>query len=173
MKIGMIWAQDVNGVIGKANRLPWNIPEDLQHFKNMTTGHPVIMGRKTWQSFPQKYRPLPNRTNIVMSRNLNNFEKPFYKNVFWVSTPQQALAAAASSPGSEQIWVIGGAEIFAQFLPLAEKIVITQINKTHTGDTFAPKLDNKWALSVSNSDKNWRTNQAGLEYRFLVWELTK
>lgn len=173
MKIGMIWAEDINGVIGKENNLPWNLPEDLQHFRNITTGHPVIMGHKTWQSLPQKYRPLPNRTNIVLSTKFANLGKPDYPQTSFVANISQALEVAATSPGCAQVWVIGGEQIFSQFLPLAEKIVMTQIKKAFRGDSFAPKFGAEWSLAESNSDKAWHKSSTGLEYRYLVWKQTK
>ncbi|MBP7457532.1 MAG: dihydrofolate reductase, partial [Ottowia sp.] len=107
MKIGLIWAQARNRVIGKNGVMPWHLPEDLAHFKRVTLNHPVIMGRKTWDSIPPKFRPLPGRTNIVVTRQADWHEKGAQCS----SSLREALQQCENS---NQVWVIGGAQIYAQ-----------------------------------------------------------
>jgi len=119
-----------NGVIGRDNGLPWRLKADLQHFRALTTGHPIVMGRKTWESLG---RPLPGRRNMVVSRD------PLFHadgaEVF--PTPQAALAAA----GSEHVFVIGGAQLYRATLPLADRLVLTEIQADVAGDAHFPPFD--------------------------------
>ena len=103
--IGMIWAQTEDGVIGRDGGIPWQVPEDMAHFKATTTGHPVIMGRRTWESFPPAFRPLPDRTNIVISSS--GVDLP---GAVVVDSLDAAFEAAQGSPGAEEIWVNQGAK---------------------------------------------------------------
>ena len=137
MKIGLIWAQARNRVIGKNGVMPWHLPEDLAHFKRVTLNHPVIMGRKTWDSIPPKFRPLPGRTNIVVTRQADWHEKGAQCS----SSLREALQQCENS---NQVWVIGGAQIYAQALPLADEVVITEIDTEVDGDAFAPALGPEW-----------------------------
>ena len=120
MPLHMIYARARNGVIGKQGQLPWHLPEDLAHFKRTTLGQPVVMGRVTWESLPEKFRPLPDRTNVVVSRQTS-----------FKATGAQVVssleAAMALFPSSEIVWLIGGAQLYAQALPLASQIVVTEI----------------------------------------------
>lgn len=167
--IGMIWAQTNHGVIGKDGGMPWTLPEDLAHFKRVTQGHPVVMGRRTWESFPDKYRPLPGRTNIVLTRRAG-----------WASTPEasgavvrdrvdEALVEAQFSPGGEEVWVIGGAEIFQQVLEEANVAVVTVLNSDADGDTMAPELGPEWSFRGATPLEGWHTSRNGTEYRFTLW----
>jgi dihydrofolate reductase len=137
MALNLIFARARNGVIGHNNTLPWHLPEDLAHFKQTTLGQPVVMGRKTWESLPPKFRPLPGRTNIVVTRQ-----------TAWKA--EGALVAHAIEealqlcPTDAQVWVIGGAEVYAQALPLATRAVITEIDADFEGDAFAPTFDASW-----------------------------
>ena len=137
MKLGLIYARSRNGVIGKDGGLPWHLPEDLAHFKRLTLGCPVIMGRKTWDSLPQRFRPLPGRLNIVVTRQAG-----------WkadgASTASSLAQAIELAAGKPLAWVIGGAELFAQALPLAEVTEITEIDADIDGDVFAPHLGPEW-----------------------------
>ena len=133
MKIGLIWAQARNRVIGKNGVMPWHLPEDLAHFKRVTLNHPVIMGRKTWDSIPPKFRPLPGRTNIVVTRQADWHEKGAQCS----SSLREALQQCENS---NQVWVTGGAQIYAQALPLADELVVTEIDAEFDGDAHAPAL---------------------------------
>ena len=137
MKSGLIWAQARNRVIGKNGVMPWHLPEDLAHFKRVTLNHPVIMGRKTWDSIPPKFRPLPGRTNIVVTRQADWHEKGAQCS----SSLREALQQCENS---NQVWVIGGAQIYAQALPLADELVVTEIDADFDGDAHAPALSAEW-----------------------------
>ena len=136
MPINLIFARARNGVIGKDNQLPWHLPEDLAHFKRTTLGQPVIMGRKTWDSLPVKFRPLPGRTNIVVTR------QPDWQSegALVVHSLQEALQACPE----QAPWVIGGAELYRLALPWATRVVVTEIEADFEGDAFAPELDATW-----------------------------
>ena len=137
--IHLIYARARNGVIGRAGALPWHLPEDLAHFKRSTMGHPVLMGRKTWDSIPQKFRPLPGRLNLVLTRQAD-WQAPGARRV---SSIDEALAQCP--PGST-LWVIGGAELYAQAEPLAAQAVVTEIDADFEGDAYAPVLGPSWDL---------------------------
>jgi dihydrofolate reductase len=133
MPLHMIYARARNGVIGNKGQLPWHLPEDLAHFKRTTLGQPVVMGRVTWESLPEKFRPLPGRSNVVVSRQVS-FSAPGAQVV------SSLEAAMALFPLTEVIWLIGGAQLYAQGLSLAPQIVVTEIDADYEGDAFAPVL---------------------------------
>jgi len=135
MIISLVVAAASNHVIGKEGALPWQLPADLRHFKNITWGLPIIMGRKTYASL---MAPLPGRTNIVLTRNKD--WSPHSELVAVVSTPEEALHQARSVFAKE-VMVIGGGEIYAIFLPLASRIYLTRVEAEPEGDTFFPALD--------------------------------
>jgi dihydrofolate reductase len=129
--LSLVAAVARNGVIGKDNKLLWHLPEDMKHFRRVTLGCPVIMGRKTWDSLPERFRPLPGRTNIVVTRNAQ-----------WAATGakvahsvEQALVLAGDAP---KVCVIGGAGLYATALPLADELVLTEIDRDFTGDVSFP-----------------------------------
>src|SRR3989344_1232938 len=130
-KISIIVAIDENGLIGRRNGLPWKLPADLKHFKTLTSGHTVIMGRKTYDSIG---KPLPNRTNIVVSKS----DDLQIDGCITVKSPEEALKASLEN---QEIFVIGGAEIYRQFLPLAQTIYMTEIHNKFDGDIFFPTID--------------------------------
>ena len=120
-----------NGVIGRDGAIPWRIPEDLQRFRAVTTGHAVVMGRRTWDSLPDRYRPLPGRRNIVVTRN------PDWR----VDGAERAGSlgdALELVEGADQVFVIGGAQLYAAALPLADELLLTEIDADVEGDTFFP-----------------------------------
>jgi dihydrofolate reductase len=129
--LALVYAVSRNGVIGKDGGLPWHIPSDLKHFKAVTLGKPVIMGRKTWESLPRK--PLPGRRNIVISRNASYVAD----GAETVASLEAALKATAQNA---EVCVIGGAEIFKSALPIAERIYLTRVLADVDGDTFMPPL---------------------------------
>jgi len=157
-RIGLIWAQARGGVIGKDGAMPWHLPEDLAHFKRTTLNHPVVMGRRTWDSIPPRFRPLPGRRNIVITRQPD-----------WHQAGAERAASLAQArqlcAGSERIWVIGGAQIFEQALPLADEAVITAIDADFAGDAFAPTLDASW----QQADSKTLTAANGLGLTFATW----
>lgn len=158
MKIGLIWAQARGGVIGRGGVMPWHLPEDLAHFKRVTLNHPVIMGRKTWDSIPPRFRPLPGRRNIVVTRQIN-------LNQTGIETASSLREALQLCKQSEQIWIIGGAQIYAQALPLANELVVTEIDADFDGDAFAPPIGPDWH-EVAREPMASRT---GLRGAFVTW----
>lgn len=136
-RVGLIWAQARDRVIGKDGVMPWHLPEDLAHFKRTTLSHPVIMGRRTWDSIPPRFRPLPGRRNIVVTRQQH-----------WSAAGAERAASLPEAlrmcQGAEQAWVIGGAQIYAQALPLADELVVTEIDAAVDGDAFAPAIGPEW-----------------------------
>ncbi|MFJ6279749.1 dihydrofolate reductase [Arthrobacter subterraneus] len=165
--VGMIWAQTVDGVIGRDGTMPWHLPEDLAHFKRTTEGHPVIMGRRTWESFPEKYRPLPGRTNIVVSRQHRNSAE--FPGAVVVGSFEEALSEARRSKGAEEIWVIGGGQIYTEAAPHAHAAVVTVIDSTEQGDTYAPALGSAWALAGTDPSGGWTTSGNGTRFRIGLW----
>ena len=141
MRINLIYARARNGVIGAHNTLPWHLPQDLAHFKRLTTGAPVMMGRKTWDSLPPRFKPLPGRTNIVVTR-----QRAWHSDgaIGVDSLPWGCALCAAMHPVPEELWVIGGAQLFAAALPLAERAVVTELEQDFAGDVYAPPLDGQW-----------------------------
>ena len=130
MTVGLIWAQSPSGVIGRAGGIPWRLPEDQARFKELTLGHTVVMGRLTWESLPSKVRPLPGRKNVVVTRQAGYMAEG--------ATVVGGLAAALTD---DETWVIGGAEIYAQAMPLAQRLEITQIHMQPKGGSFFPAID--------------------------------
>lgn len=132
--LSLIAAVARNGAIGKGNALLWREPEDQKHFRRVTLGSPVIMGRKTWDSLPARFRPLPGRRNIVVTRDAG-----------WYADGAEAVAsidaALALLAGSDKAFVIGGAEIYALALPLADELMLTEIDADLDGDIFFPTWD--------------------------------
>ena len=137
MKLGVIFARARNGVIGRDGQLPWHLPEDLAHFKQATLGSPVIMGRRTWESIPERFRPLPGRRNIVVTRQAD-----------WSAAGAQRAAsleeAIAQCADAACAWVIGGAALFAAALPRADVAEVTEIDADFDGDVFAPEFGPGW-----------------------------
>jgi dihydrofolate reductase len=146
----------LNRVIGRDNRLPWHIPSDLKRFKELTLGHPVIMGRKNWESIPDKFRPLPGRSNIVLTRQSN------YRTygATAVDSVERALEEARLSPGADEVFIIGGEEVYRHFIPLANKAYITWVHTApaFAGDTHFPELGSGWRLSMSSRVDTWHPN---------------
>jgi dihydrofolate reductase len=137
MKLHLIYARARNGTIGKDNQMPWHLPEDLAHFKRVTLGQPVIMGRKTWDSLPARFRPLPGRTNIVITRQVDwNGE-----GASRAASIEEAMQLCGDVPDA---WIMGGAEIYRQAEPLASTAVVTEIDAHFDGDAFAPELGAAW-----------------------------
>lgn len=137
MRIALIWAMAENRVIGRDNKLPWYLPNDLKYFKRVTTGKPVIMGRKTYESIG---RPLPNRSNIVISRQAGYQAAGCQV----VSTLDEALELAEAQldiSGGEEVIVMGGAEIYALALPRADRLYVTLVHAEVAGDAYFPAID--------------------------------
>jgi dihydrofolate reductase len=134
-----------NNCIGKNGTLPWHIPEDLKHFKELTTNKTVVMGRKTWESLPEKFRPLPNRKNVVITRQ-TDYAAP--EGVLTFSSTTDAFAQLAT----EDIFIIGGAELYKQTIDQADALEITHIDQTIEGDAFFPQINTETWREVSRED---------------------
>ena len=161
MQLHLIFARTANGVIGQDNALPWHLPEDLAHFKRITLGCPVIMGRKTWDSLPSKFKPLPGRRNVVVSR------QPHFDALGAVHA--RALQAALDLCKQDaHVWVIGGAQMYAQALPLAHSAVVTEIEMQCPGDAFAPAFEAHW----EETHRERHTSAQGLAYSFVTLKNT-
>lgn len=156
MKLGLIWAQARNGVIGRDGVMPWHLPEDLAHFKRSTLGAPVVMGRRTWDSLPPRFRPLPGRRNVVITRD------PAWQaaGAERAASLDEALALCA---GADTAWITGGAEIFRLALPRAHVAVVTEIDADHQGDTFAPRLGDEWREEA----RERHVSATGVPYSFV------
>jgi dihydrofolate reductase len=146
-----------NGVIGAKGKLPWHLPEDLRHFKKITLGHPVIMGRRTWESLG---KPLPGRENIVVTRRAD-FAAP------GASVAASLAGAIALCAGEPVSFVIGGAELYAEALPLADGLVLTEIDRDYEGDTRFPAWD-RGAWRASQCEEHEQAD--GLRFRFVLYE---
>ena len=157
-RLHIIFARAANGVIGKNNALPWHLPEDLAHFKRTTLGCPVIMGRKTWDSLPPKFRPLPGRLNVVVTRD-----------AAWradgASRACSLQEALDLCPANGDAWVIGGAQMYAQALPLARTAVVTEIAQSFEGDAFAPAFGPEWIETARES----HITANGLPFAFVTY----
>jgi len=165
VKLALVWAMARNRVIGRNNALPWHLPEDLKFFKRVTMGKPIIMGRKTWESIG---RPLPGRCNIVISRN-QDFKAD---GIAAVSSLQQAISLAGQislRDGVDEVCVIGGAEIYHQALPLADRLYLTQVHADVEGDTFFPEFDLSQWQEVEREDFS-ASSANPCDYSFLVLE---
>jgi dihydrofolate reductase len=161
LKIALVTAFGKKFEIGKAGKLPgWNLPSDMKHFKELTEGCVVIMGRKTFESFPSKFRPLPKRTNIIITRNLDYKPEPTNQDTFIVSSLKAALDWAKEK-GLEKVFIIGGGEIYKEALDLIEdlsydvEIIATEIDGTFPdADVFFPKFDLwEWKCDVMGGYK--------------------
>ncbi|HEY3076832.1 MAG TPA: dihydrofolate reductase [Burkholderiales bacterium] len=158
-KIYLVAAVAANGVIGRNGRLPWHLPEDLKHFKRLTLGHPVIMGRRTWESLG---RPLPGRDNIVVTRTAG-YEAP---GAALASSLEAALALCA---GESVVFVIGGQQLFAESLPIAAGLVLTEIYRDYEGDTWFPQYDRS---SWRETQRERHTAADGTKFDFALYEPT-
>ena len=179
--IGLIWAEAEGRVIGRDGGMPWHVPEDLAHFKAVTLGAPVVMGRKTWESLPPRFRPLPGRRNIVVTRQAE-----------WsadgadvAASVDDALARAAATAddggGAGEgdvrgwVWVIGGAELFAATIARADRLEVTELRHdaeafaAASGDVLAPAIDPRFAVSAVEPASGWHTSRSGIRYRFLTY----
>ncbi len=158
LKLHLIFARSANGVIGKDGALPWHLPEDMAHFKRTTVGHAVIMGRRTWDSLPSRFRPLPQRLNIVVTRQAT-----------WQATgaivAHSLEEACRLCPAQGEAWVIGGAQMYAQALPLASTAVVTEIAAEFDGDAHAPEFGPEWQ-EVTRQDQ---VSGTGLKFSFVSY----
>lgn len=141
-QLSIIAAIGKNRELGKDGQLLWHLPDDMRRFKELTMGHPVIMGRKTWESLPEKFRPLPGRTNIVVTRQAS-FEATGATVVDGLS---DAFLAAADAPGSDETFIIGGGEIYTAALPYATRLYLTLVDDAPEADTFFPEYEQEFKI---------------------------
>lgn len=154
--IGLIWAEADGGVIGAQGGMPWHVPEDLAHFKEVTLGQPVVMGRRTWDSLPERFRPLPGRENIVITRQQG-----------WSAEGvRRAADLGEALRGLERVWIIGGSDIFRQVIGEADRLEVTELDLKVDGDAYAPS---RQGLRLVDEGE-WQTSRSGIRYRFLGYE---
>jgi dihydrofolate reductase len=162
VNVGLIWAQTPDGVIGAGNAIPWRLAEDVAHFKATTLGCPVVMGRKTWESLPPRFRPLPGRDNIVVTRDPQWVAEGAQR----VGSISEALEFAATSLPEQAApsctWVIGGGEMYRTALAHATMLSVTEVDVPVEGDVYAPAVDGSWTVS---EDTGWQSSTSGLRYR--------
>ncbi len=159
MKLSLLAAVARDGVIGSDGTIPWRLPEDLARFRTLTLGHPVIMGRRTWESLPARFRPLPGRRNVVLTRN----EAWSAEGAERAGSLENALLLLDEAP---QAFVIGGAEIYAASLPLADELLLTEIDAAFEGDTFLPRFDTSEFSEVSREP---HVSEDGTRFSFVTY----
>ncbi|UWD80329.1 dihydrofolate reductase [Curtobacterium flaccumfaciens] len=157
--IGMVWARSTTGVIGADGGMPWHVPEDLAHFKQVTGDATVLMGRRTWESLPERFRPLPGRRNVVLTRDTS-----------WTADGAEVVHdLQAALDTDETLWVIGGGQVYDAALDAADHVSETLIDVDVVGDTVAPTLGEAagWTLA---DEGPWQESRTGTRYRFLEWQ---
>ncbi|OZC67030.1 dihydrofolate reductase [Rhodococcus sp. 06-470-2] len=156
--VGSIWAQSTTGTIGDGGGIPWHIPEDLAHFRAVTGGHAVVMGRKTWDSLPAKFRPLPGRRNIVVTRNAS-----------WSAEGAEvahSVADAIALADADPVWVIGGGEIYRSAMDIATHLEVTEVDLDVVGDTSAPEIPDGWVARAGD----WQSSRVdGTRFRWVEY----
>jgi dihydrofolate reductase len=155
--IALVVAVARNGVIGRGGDLPWRLPEDMAHFRDVTMGYPVVMGRRTWDSLRAPYRPLPGRRNIVVTRNAS-------WNVTGAERASSVDEALELVNGAERVSIIGGAQIFAAALPLADEVLLTEIDLDVDGDTFFPSR-----AGFTEASRDEHTAADGTRFAFVTY----
>lgn len=156
MTVGLIWAQSANGVIGSRGGLPWHLPEDLARFRRLTLNSTVVMGRVTWDSLPEAARPLRDRHNVVLTRQPG-----------WAApgaTVARSLTAALDA-APQDVWVIGGATVYAAAMPHADRLEVTELADSFEGDVHAPGIGAEWQRTPAASEGDWLVSRTGLSYR--------
>ncbi len=163
MRVSLVAAVARGGVIGRRGAIPWRIPADLARFRERTTGHAVVMGRKTWDSLPERFRPLPGRRNVVVTRSPD-----------WHAEGGERAGSLDDAlhllEGVPQVYVIGGAEIFAAALPLADELLLTEIDAEVEGDTFFPPWDR---AAFAETSREEHVSEAGTPFAFVTYERTR
>jgi dihydrofolate reductase len=162
MTVSLIWAQSSGGVIGADGGIPWHVPEDAKRFRALTAGGAVVMGRKTWDSLPPRFRPLPGRKNIVVTRDAVWHADGAMRAV----SLDEALWLAGNLP----VWVIGGAQIYVLAMPLADTLEVTEIDTEPDGDAYAPAIDSSWEVARREPPMGWLTAGSGERYRFIGYQ---
>jgi dihydrofolate reductase len=157
VRVSLVAAVARGGVIGRDNAIPWRIPEDAKHFRALTMGHPVVMGRRTWDSVPDRFRPLPGRRNVVVTRNRA-----------WHAEGAERAGSLADAlrllDGAPQVFVIGGAELYAEALSLADELLLTEIDAEVEGDTFFPSWDR---ADFHEESREQHLSETGIPFSFV------
>lgn len=162
MRVNLIYARARNGVIGRNNALPWHLPEDMAHFRRATTGCPVIMGRKTWDSLPAKFRPLPERMNLVVTRQPGWHADGALR----AASLDDALSiCAAMAPAPVDVWVIGGADLYALAAAHAHRALVTELAQDCEGDAYAPVLGAPWVEAAREN----HTSGNGMQFAWVTY----
>ncbi len=155
--VGLVWAEARGGVIGADGGMPWHVPEDLAHFREVTASHDVIMGRRTWESLPPRFRPLPGRRNIVVTRSAS-----------WAAEGAERVASldeALRLSAGDEVWVIGGGMLYAEAVDSADVLEVTRLDLAVDGDTRAPSTEG-WRRVAADPADGWHTSRSGIRYRF-------
>ncbi|MEU6558955.1 dihydrofolate reductase [Nocardia nova] len=152
-RVGLIWAQTPSGVIGADNTIPWRVPEDMAHFRAVTADHPVLMGRRTWDSLPERFRPLPGRRNIVITRQAD-WSAPGAERA-------ESVPGAIELAAADTVWVMGGGEIYREAMVYATDLMVTEVDADIAGDVYAPAIVGDWGVE----DAPWQESRSGLRYR--------
>ncbi len=155
--VGLVWAEAHDGVIGADGGMPWHVPEDMAHFRAVTASHDVIMGRRTWESLPPRFRPLPGRRNIVVSRSTE-----------WAAEGADRVASlddALRLSAGDEVWVIGGGMLYAEAVGIADVLEVTRLDLAVDGDTRAPSTEG-WRRVSADPVEGWHTSRSGIRYRF-------
>ena len=158
-----IWAQSRTRAIGADNDMLWHLPEDFRYFKETTLGRPVIMGRRTWESFPENVRPLPGRRNIVITRSADYAAE----GADVVADLDAAVALAKTT--DDDAWIIGGGQIYAAAMDLVDELWVTEVDVDAEGDAYAPEIGDEWQIIKATPVSGWLTGASGTRYRFLVY----
>jgi dihydrofolate reductase len=162
VKVSLVAAVARGGVIGQDGGIPWHIAEDIARFKALTLGHAVVMGRRTWDSIPDRFRPLPERRNVVVTRNPD-----------WSAAGAERTGSLEEAlrmlEGSPRVYVIGGAEVYTAALPLANELLLTEIDRDFEGDTFFPPWDRG---TFEETSREKRVSEDGTPLAFVTYERT-
>ncbi|MDR0234253.1 MAG: dihydrofolate reductase [Zoogloeaceae bacterium] len=163
LRLSLIAALARERVIGADNRLPWHLPEDLRRFRELTWGHCVLMGRKTWESLPEKFRPLPGRRNLVLSHQPDYVASGAER----VSSIPAALEKlAGESAATEDLFVIGGEQVYRAALPFAERLLLTEIDLPVAGDAWFPAFSASEWREIRREE---RVSEAGISFSFVTY----
>ncbi|CAN5232686.1 dihydrofolate reductase [soil metagenome] len=163
MSLALIWAEARGGVIGQGGAMPWHLPEDLAHFKELTLGSAVLMGRRTWDSLPERFRPLPGRRNFVLTRD-ESWTSDGAEVVHSVGDAVAAAESGSPDPADSTVWVIGGGELYRASVALASRLEVTELDLGVKGDTLAPAIDVSW---IRVTESPWLESRTGIRYRFV------
>ena len=152
--VSLIWAQARGGVIGAGGRLPWHLPEDLALFRRLTTGSTVVMGRRTWESLPERFRPLPGRTNVVLTTD-----------PAWSADGAERVSSIAEVLDRDgPLWGIGGGAVYRDLLAHADRLVVTDVDLEVDGDTWAPPIGPEWTPVQRAPVEGWQVSASGARF---------